>query len=418
MTGSLELTTIADTTSNFTKSGPVCPVRTRTLFIWFTTKHTGYQLHIEGRGMPAHGATTWTGDLEVAPETIQGWIGALGEAWDQHLIRWHSTNTNQTIYPLADQVDLRQAVGPADLRRMWQRLARAGHELFTLLFHGPDDSLKLIGERLAEALRADRHTITVISDDVVVPWPMLYVPPDPAQSLDGDVTVDPTGFWGYRHLVEHRFHSGPTQVGTRYSGRPSAAAYINRHILTAQGPVAAPAIRILERRTSLTSRTESDELEQDLRGPARQHHVLYFSCHCKVHDRAAKLELSDTVPVPSARFDAWLQNGRLIGNPLVFITACEAGHLGASPHHFGRTLLHKGANCLVSPYVAIPRPFARRYVIGMLCQALRPHQHVGEAVQATTVFHIERFANPLGLTFSVYQGIDSHLCPEDAHGSA
>lgn len=415
MTGELDI--VVDNSDGFGAPPLVCDIRRRTLFIDFRLVAEGYELEVQGDTVVPDGGDRCVGVLEATREEILDWVDELHAVWNRALIRYHDAEAWQQNrypeYPFAQQVDLR-GVDPGDRERLWRELARAGYELYKQLFHGQDDSLKWIGDRLAAALRDDQQVIGVYWDDVVVPWPMLYVPPDPADVLDGSKKVDRAGFWGFRHLVEHRFlRAARNKSHTWYERRPQASAYTNPHIKSDGAPAAAQALRILDRRTTLTAFTRSTELAADFQGPARRHHLLYFSCHCVVGERSkAALDLGDQEPVTAARFDQFLRARPLATNPLVFINACEAIRIGDWTHHFGHSLLRRGANCLVGPFVSIPVPFARRFAAALLCRVLRPGRTVGQAVRALAEHFVHRYDNPLGLTYCVFHGLDSHLCEE------
>ncbi|PRY25714.1 CHAT domain-containing protein [Pseudosporangium ferrugineum] len=404
------LRVVVDNSAGLTAPPPACPRRARTLFIDFVATDSSYELRIQGSAMPEDGSERWLGRVQVPRAAVDDWVAYLHEQWDGSVIR----RRRDGGYPYAEHVNLLARTATADREAVWRSLARAGHDLFKLLFHGQDDELKWIGDRLADALRADHQVICVHSDEVVVPWAMLYVPPDPADDLSGDAPVDRSGFWGLRHVIEHCFN-GPARSAphTRYAVRPLAGSFVDPELATRRGHnVAEPALRMLRAHTDLRQNASSRELEDELRGPARRYHVMYFSCHCVPDGNgSAKLRLPGAA-VSTTNFDIWLRGSGLTANPLVFITACRSAGLEASPHHFSRTLLNQGANCLVGPYVNIPTAFARSFAARLLGQVLGHRATVGEAVHAVAVHFAERFDNPLGLTFSVYHGTDSHLCPE------
>lgn len=416
-----ELTTLLDNSNRFSQPGPTCPYRQRTIFIRIRPDEhtTGYEVHVWGNNLNGIGPNPHLGRIDANAARINNWVRELHRVWMGKLILWQDLGDwrpgSGDRYPFAEVVNLRASIEASILGQVWRELAKAGNDLFRLLFYAGDDRLKTVGDHLSLALREQPHVITVMSNDVVVPWSMLYVPPNPADELDGEFSVDPAGFLGYRHLVEHRFDMRAViESHIPHQGKVNAGAYTNDDITG--GPrgssIVEPVVRLLDRRTVLSRCSNRPQLERELRGAGRRNHVLYFCCHCVTEpDGEASLRLGDDVPVYAANLDSWLLDGSLLAKPFVFINACNAARLKAeSVHHFGRTLLAKGANCLVGPYVSIPTAFAGAFALGLLCRVLRPGQAVGEAVRSLTQHYADRFHNPLGLTFCLYHGIDSHLC--------
>ncbi|MEV0638651.1 hypothetical protein AB0I77_27665 [Streptomyces sp. NPDC050619] len=63
------------------------------------------------------------------------------------------------------------------LQQIGLRLARAGNDLFQLLFHNGDPGMKEIGEVLLRHTRDGDCAMSIESDDLFVPWNLLYTPP-------------------------------------------------------------------------------------------------------------------------------------------------------------------------------------------------------------------------------------------------
>ena len=63
---------------------------------------------------------------------------------------------------------------------------------------------------LDEVLRIDPQIVEFHSDHMFAPWWMLYTPPEQKDdSLSSDPPCDPSGFWGFRHLIQHTVRRHP-----------------------------------------------------------------------------------------------------------------------------------------------------------------------------------------------------------------
>jgi hypothetical protein len=297
---------------------------------------------------------------------------------------------------------------------VWRELAKAGHDLFRFLFFGGDARLKRLGEKLATVLREHEQTITVSSNSIVAPWWLMYVP-RPGTALRGAFDVERTAFWGYQHLVEHNFESKmEPEVHIRYNGRPLVGAYVDHRLdKPHQRPVVAPIVQLMSRRAAVTELHRLDELDEDMRdGAGRSRHLLYFCCHCDTApDGRSMLRLGDDQPITPNEFRTWFTYGRLDAAPLVFINACNAAqNRSDSMNQFSRVILEHGATALLGPYISVPVSFARAFAAALLHRVLAPQVSIGESMQALTRYFADRFRNPLGLSFALYQGIDGHFC--------
>ena len=109
-------------------------------------------------------------------------------------------------HPFRERWNLRGRLPESQFHEIMGLLARAGWVLFrTLFLDPPNPELRTIGERLVEASRESELIMTFMADRFFVPWPMIYSHPVPGEVLDHKGTnYRPEGFWGYRHLLEHK----------------------------------------------------------------------------------------------------------------------------------------------------------------------------------------------------------------------
>jgi len=178
--------------------------RRRTIHIHITRDGDHTEVLAYGDQFPDSGRDF---DFKGRPETpfmdLKAAIDLLRERWRENVIdRRGIDQSGNPIYAYAERMD--QAGYPDMWSSVGLELARAGHQLFTLLFENRDPKLRILGSLLTEVLHSDKQIIRVQSDDLFVPWSMLYTPADPEINLEAaDAQWSLDGFWGYSHLIEH-----------------------------------------------------------------------------------------------------------------------------------------------------------------------------------------------------------------------
>ncbi|ROP41708.1 hypothetical protein [Saccharothrix texasensis] len=170
--------------------------RDRTIHLRFLRLADGYLVQAWGSAFP-HGGGGHQGRVLLGASTLEAGIDDLRARWRAALT---DEGAGPTGRPFVDEWDL----AGRDVDEAVRSLARAGHGLFALLFRHGDAGLDELRDRLLAAMRAGEHVVTVESDDLRVPWGLLYVPLDDHDPVGDDGhRWDPRGFWGYRHLIEH-----------------------------------------------------------------------------------------------------------------------------------------------------------------------------------------------------------------------
>jgi hypothetical protein len=404
---------------------PICDSRARSIRIRILHTTRGYDIHLWGTSLRENGSEPIAGLLPVGPDQVRAWVNDLHRAWQTNLIMWQDPADLRVRgygrYPLAEQVDLRQ-VASSVRNAMWRQLAVAGHQLFRQLFTNGTSALRQAGQMLADALTDGDHVITVTSDEVIVPWSMLYVPRNIDAHLSDDFTVDPDAFIGYRHLVEHSFDQAhPTGPHIQYAGQASTAAYYDTGIdklrrTQSRQAIVEPVVDLLTTHTRVHRATRREEVARSLQNAGALDHLIYFCCHCVEEAGDVLLRLTDAA-VSGGDLRYWLGEAGLRNSPLVVINACQSGrHAVRSPSDLGRVLLDNGAGCLLGPAVNIPKTFAAAFATDLFSGLFERHERLGEALRAAVRRNINTYLNPLGLAYSLFRGIDSHFCPMEAPG--
>ncbi|WP_327002447.1 CHAT domain-containing protein [Dactylosporangium sp. NBC_01737] len=400
--------------------GPRCVGRTRTLKLHLRAAATGFEVHAWGDSLPENTAERHVGHLYAGPQEIRRLVRQLHRDWATYLIDVEDPDGHRS-YTFADRFDLSEITDQRQVDAMWRRLAEAGHELFQALFAG-DRALRALGERVARVLRGSTQVITVLSDDVVVPWAMLYVPKRIWAPLPADFEVELDAFIGHRHHIEQVL-TLPSVPGTeiQVSDGMSAGAYYDDRLdrIRDNGrpapAIVSPIVKILTQYGTVHERTSRDDLRDRLRTDGAHDHLLYFCCHC-ADAEVLMLGRDAADGVTPENLQGWLRKG-FTRSPLVVVNACRAGVTTSNSNgQLGTALLGRGAGCLIGPVVNVPTVFAGEFARRLFEMILPNHSDLrfGEAVRTVARDFAHDHRNPLGLAYMVYHGIDAHFCRWEA----
>jgi hypothetical protein len=301
-------------------------------------------------------------------------------------------------------------------------LARAGHKLFRLLFCNGDEELKVIADLLVDGLTSREQVLAFHSNEVLAPWWALYVPPEGTALRGEGARCDPSGFWGYKHLIEHQFREqGFTRNADRSliripHGDPViVSANVDPTLDDEHSSCVSTVISFLEQEPGFTvnQRHTKDDLDAGMRGQLTEH-VIYFCCHgvIAVSDsgtRVHQLLLKDGKPIRESDFREWLLDRFFDTNPVVFLNTCHGGLMSSQSYtSIGPTLLERKANCIIGPQIGLPKVFAAEYAISLLGQLLQG-EPLGTSMRLLTRSYLDDHRNPLGLIFGSYAGLDARL---------
>ncbi|MFD8493358.1 hypothetical protein [Amycolatopsis sp. NPDC059657] len=422
MTRTLAATVTVDNTDGLRHVAGPSYNRARTInlrFLRFPGRE-GYLVQAWGSAFPEDGGGGYQGRLQRAHHDLEASVDVLRRTWQRHVIenRCQEGDTSRIRYPFADDWDLSEPDHKRRLAEVGLTLARAGHNTFRMLFHGGDKGLDTIRGHLLEALRHGENVISVESDELIVPWGMLYTGaettgyPAPADWSFG-------GFWGYRHIIEHTFtrtENFDSRIAVTNPGEVVVGLNVD-HEVDAQFPAAPFVTSLIEfftPRAKVVLRSSKDELAMAFQDSAFPDHIMCFGCHGKVATDGVVenpyLRLSDHEKIYSTDLMAWLADTPLATQPFVFVGACQGGQVSSLFYSaFGKALLENGARCLVGPQVDLPPAFACEYSRRLFTDFLQPGTKLGDIVRSLTRAFIDDHANPLGLMFTLYRGIDVHL---------
>lgn len=360
------------------------------------------------------------GKLHVARNDLAGTIDELNLAWRRFIERIDPGTGSRVV---VENLDLSDASSRQELNQRLLTLARAGRKVFRMLFFSEwaDDQLKYIGGRLEQALADGNRLITIESDVVFVPWSLLYVGSDPLRSPEDPRFFE--GFLGYSHRVDHTL---PYKLDIEWSPRVSCErrvridSYVDKHLDEEfkDSPPVTPVMESLQQLAQLRIQYERADLERDLLDPLVTRSVVYVGCHGSDPDGSTSplpyIILSDRIPVTMTDIHDWLMHRHLNGFPMVFINTCMGGQLSSQFHStVGRAFLEKGATTLIGPHIEIPPLFATDYAIRFFRVALSRGVYIGDVTRQLARYYVDRYNNPLGLSYTLHSGLDAHFWYED-----
>src|SRR6266542_1182201 len=261
----IPLSCIVDNTGDYSTKG-IHRGRRRTITIMIDLRSdpggdSWYQIRLFGGAIDG-GDTVPAARLQLGQRDAYSAITDLQTEWRDRLIhRREEDSAGGYWFPFVDEWDLSVVHGQKErLAEIMPRLAREGHKLFALLFRTGDEELTALADVLVAALRAGPQVVTVHSDDLFVPWWLLYVPESDDVDLDADnAEWNWEGFWGYRHVVEHRTPWSPKWspcLPVDPGERPVAGVNVDERLDEEfqKTPVIAPIVSMFQSRTTAVVR--------------------------------------------------------------------------------------------------------------------------------------------------------------------
>jgi len=270
--------------------------------------------------------------LKASRSEIEEAIGELRTRWSKTVLGYHvESDSRRRQLPYVDRWDL-ALLGPVEYERITLELARAGADTFDAIFRRDVDAkLAEISTILTEALLDREHLIRFESDDLFVPWAMLYVENPAAETLWGEQpSVSLDRFIGLTHLVEHSLPLSESVkdyklIDSRIrlsSERPIVGLNIDTTVdsMYPNTSCMASIAAFFEERAEVVTRKKKDVLANALRSPAFADTIHFYGCHGAVttsHDGKDRpyLKLEDQEYIFSGEFRGWLRGRQLRSGP-------------------------------------------------------------------------------------------------------
>lgn len=367
-----------------------------------------------------------SGILALPQTDFNAMIGRLRKRWTDLILRYtkgKKDTANRTIYPFSDRYDLSKYSNDVAFNRSMQEIARMGYDLYQALFLAADRQLKQGLEQVSALLKDSEQTVSFVSDNLLIPWSMLYLPGPNEDIDDANWRWSFEGFLGYKHRVEQTLHERPRGWSHRvaFADRVCVGVYADTRLNKMRVPVLAPVLDVLEgmkmsELMHLDLCTDRPTLKKALESDRHGDHLMYFICHgySATATEQAHVKLSDGVPIYASDFAIWLGQKELEQNPVIFVMACQGGQLASMLHtSFGLWFLKMGGNCLVGPQIDIPPDFAQEYSKRFLEEAVAGRR-IGDVVVDLCRSFADKYNNPLGLVISLYRGMDTYFAHEAA----
>jgi CHAT domain-containing protein len=390
------------------------------------------------------GAREWETRMPFSPETLFQNVQYCRAVWEEEIVKYSEKGldkkgvfTNLALF----QEEWDFSGKPKLFRERMAKLAKAGENLFSFIFESERkdiltqtqaDTRRAVADRLKEvACDKERSLfITIQSDCCFVPWGMLYTHPNPDEKLDSNGSnFEPEGFWGYRHVIEHKTpHSnGDSRLQATKGGKIRASIYIDKNIdKELNVKCVALQLAFFKKQTclELTKRFYKKKLEQDVSSEKFQEQIVYFYCHgegageYKTPNLSdAKIALSDKQAITGLDITNWLKNRDLNPSPILFINACESGHMTTIFYEtLAKEFLRRKAAGVIGAQITIPAVFADRYAQRFFEEFLKGSKkqakgkeekvRVGPLMRLLAREFIDKHNNPLGLVYSLYKGAD------------
>jgi len=401
----------------------------RSLLLTFDLRNDGrsYDVMAWGDALPFDGNAPFRGVIQRSREEIASEVGLLLRTWLETVVNRRRPGSRDYIFNGSPATDLGMDTAQAALADIGLVLARSGHALFEFLFSRGDAGLSRLRGALCAALRSGPQIVTITSNDLFVPWGMLYLPPDPETRLpQKSAAWGWSGFLGYTHLIEHNLgyvenYHPLIEHGT---DRPQAGLQFDLRMQNGDAPGTGPigAVRaVIETHANVTERSYKQDLAEALSDPRVHDHVLVFGAHgCGERQdqrgtTQARLTLTDGESICSSDLEYWRTTRQeRLPDPPCFMMVCEGGRTRSFVHEgLGRPLFDLGIGCLIGPEIEIPKTFGSLYTCRFFEEFFKGERAAPVARSLTHEFLTEH-ATPLGLVFTLLRGIDNRLVDASA----
>ena len=351
-------------------------------------------------------------ELQAAVEVCRrAWRKVIEKSGDRR--RWFGSSAEQPwMLRVKQEKDLLEREAPF--------LARAGDDLFKVLFERGSNGLGVVRDCLRTALSGPPLLLTVYTDEFFLPWGMLYIDPAGQPPVRGGGMWQREGFVGYRHVIEQATDSFVPMAALPGHDTIRLGFTFDREIESQQG------VRCINTQMEFfrqcaglrpTERQTKREIEEAFRLAPFPDHVSYFFLHSITTGNsggtiAAQFLLADEL-VEASEIRAWT-SGPFVLQPLFFFNACQSGQM-LTPFYesFALVLLDLQARGLIGPQIDIPTVFADEFARQFFARFLRQDgstgPQVGEIMRDLARQFFDQDSNPLALAYSLYKGADCYV---------
>ncbi len=309
------------------------------------------------------------------------------------------------------------SLSAGELRTILLALAVHGDNIRRRLFGFPDALVIETGRpRMHDAaIRAvlreafvQPRILHIKSDIPLFPWGFLYQHITPLDSMR-PATFAATGFWGFRHEIQHDVPGVATALVLPRVPRILAAVCPNLRDTGHHDPLHPLRLAdtqfvddVLALRRALTDFTAD---------------CLYFCGHA--HHDPEPLQSTSTVSLGGVSLSVatleQIDGPQFQQEPvLLFLNGCGTGDLQRwDDNSFAGYIVHRGDNriCCITTATAVPDGFAVAFARLFWAGFLGEGKPLGAALLAARCELLARHNNPLGLLYEVIGQIDTHVRP-------
>jgi hypothetical protein len=380
---------------------------------------------------------------EISPIELTRELNRIRELWERIVIEGYPSEVegSKPLY-----------------RKSLRDLARAGRDLWSLLFRGRKDSAMWhIGEWLKKHPPTDGAVIEIKllegTTSFVFPWSLLYDRPVPRATNE---LPDAGGFWGLRYSVEQKFVNGRSaadhsvnlgadgldltfMIWDSFSNASDQKRFLSE-LSDESGQrikVSTPPVNDLDRFYKLIAECDADILYFYTHGNTRPPEVdsayrelkrlqqRYEKLPENAPARTALKELYDLISHPDFEPDeTWiaLTYGRILlrdlraetvelkRNPIVILNMCQSAQiLPGLSESFITFFLDRKARSVIGTECPMTNTFAHPFSQHLL-RGLLEGQTLGDALRSARLYFIEK-RNPLGLAYTLFGSANTRYDP-------
>lgn len=308
-----------------------------------------------------------------------------------------------------------EAPGKAEARALAESMhivACAGHALDAMLREHPELAQAL---DYIEQLPAGQPTLTIRTDDVFVPWELLYPERRSANMTDKAKALHPLRadrFWGARFAIETVQREGasasPAALQRRQvSSAPCIAMNVDPHISAASEPPPYGAHqawlkRLHEDGIAATIADSCGAIRATLQDGEGVPTFIYVYCHGQparpLGNAGERLDLVEGCPLTPADLDA---DTPYEAAPIVFINACGSGaHSALTYSNFLSRFRARGALGMIATTHSVPVAFGATFGAQVFDCYLARQGSFAVAMRDLRRRHVER-GNPVPLLYTL-----------------
>ncbi len=296
----------------------------------------------------------------------------------------------------------------------WFELASAGASIYEEFWEAGDDGARRLISLISSRLYDGEAKLAIESEEIHLPWNLLYATADSVQRVRIAELEDRSGFWGLGNSIHQRYEAVDRPRVPSQSSSTSIGLYRSPTIdQELEGENLPRLVEKLEARLLAMNLAVSDTigdnnlLKVDLR-QKKARDLWCIVCHARFETRRVSRDQAilsfgteKRADVSASDVRSWAQR-RVVGSPVILLNCCGGGSIaGQTQTNFAKSFLGAGASCVIGPLVDIPSPFAVDFAEGLIT-SFRRGRSTADALTAAIKSQVIDASNPLALLYSSY----------------